>query len=99
MKVMVVNCKWGILNCIFIVYCVVLRFVDRRFLHSRVQLFFGMSVYANYRQVGSILIIRQATEGYSVYSFNVIGSITSLNGDNLDKSTRSATERTSLSLC
>jgi len=96
---MVVNCKWGILKSIFIIYVVVLRLVGVLFLHLCAQLFFGMSVYANYRQVGSILIIRQAAEGYSVQSFNVIRSITSSNGNNLDKSTRSAAERTSLSLC
>jgi len=66
MKVMVVNCKWGILKSIFIIYAVVLRLVDMWFLPLWAQLFFGMSVYANYRHVGSIMIIRQAAEGYSV---------------------------------
>jgi len=32
MKVMVVNCKWGILKSIFIIYAVVLRLVDMWFL-------------------------------------------------------------------
>jgi hypothetical protein len=63
MKVMSVNCIWRILKLIFIFCSVVLRFVDVRFLHLRAQLFFGLSVYANYHKVGSILIIRQAAEG------------------------------------
>jgi len=63
---MAVNCKLGILKNIFIVYGVAVRLVDMLFLHLCAQLFFGMSVYANYRQVGSISIIRQAAEGYSV---------------------------------
>jgi hypothetical protein len=99
MKVTSVSCKWRILKRICVFYFVVLRCVDIRFLHLRAQLFFGMSVYANCPKVGNVLIIRQAAEGYAVYSFNVIGSITCLNGDSLDKSIRSAAERTSLSLC
>lgn len=80
-------------------YFAVLRFVVTRFLYLRAQLFFGVSVYANYRYVGSVLIVRQAAEGHAVCSLNVIESVTFLNGDSLDKSTRSTADRTSLSLC